>query len=377
MKKLISLVLCLGMLMGILSLVSFAGENVVIGYGAEWDAVTYEWASDDEDGPDAPSGWLNSTDSETWTKKTLPLCVDAYSGYHNHGELTHTIIEGFNAHRTFLRKTFTLTDASDYKVMTLSVIYDEAPVIYINGEEVWTASGYHDSGYVTVDLSDKLDTLKDGKNTVCVKFENSPTGGGSMMDLSLKLNDTGVNADGTVIATGATCDGIVGFGDINDPKNVLDGNNDSCCGSGWDANATMSVTVNFLATVNLEKVKVACKNEGAPESGAWGTYDVYALNGETETKIGTINAMPDGTTVELDDAVEANGVKIVITSWNGSAWAAIADVWAYGSDIGGDTDTPDTPVEPPKNGDATVFAVVFAAVAMFGMAVVVTKKVNA
>ena len=37
----------------------------------------------------------------------------------------------------------------------------------------------------------------------------------------------------------------------------------------------------------------------------------------------------------------------------------------------------DTPVEPPKNGDATVFAVVFATVAVLGMAVVVTKKVHA
>ena len=41
------------------------------------------------------------------------------------------------------------------------------------------------------------------------------------------------------------------------------------------------------------------------------------------------------------------------------------------------TTEPDDPVEPPKTGDATVYALVLAVVALVGMGVVVTKKVKA
>ena len=55
------------------------------------------------------------------------------------------------------------------------------------------------------------------------------------------------------------------------------------------------------------------------------------------------------------------------TTKDGAVWTVPADLVPV---------DPDAPVEPPKTGDNTVFAVVFILISLFGMAVVATKKVR-
>ena len=86
----------------------------------------------------------------------------------NHGDMTHTLVT--SSHKTFMRKTFTVEDASACTSLVLSVIYDEDPVVYINGEQVWSATGYHDGGYVDASLDTSL--LKNGENTIYGEFKN-------------------------------------------------------------------------------------------------------------------------------------------------------------------------------------------------------------
>ncbi|MBE6543033.1 MAG: hypothetical protein E7675_01395, partial [Ruminococcaceae bacterium] len=224
MKKLISMVLCLGMLMGILSIASFADETELVAKGSEWSYVYYELVEGEEPTP-APEGWTTGTDADTWEVGATPFAGAAYTSPNAQTVLTSSF-------EAYLVKTFTVEDASAVKVLTLSVIYDEDPVVYINGTEVWSTGGYNDKAYTSVDLSDKTDLLKDGENVIAVSFRNAINGGGALMDLGLTC-DTEVkyiNDDGTVIASGATSEGFASFGGINAPTNVLDGDNGSCCG---------------------------------------------------------------------------------------------------------------------------------------------------
>ena len=388
MKKLLSLAMALTLVLASFAMfaVSSSAETAeLVAKGAEWDVIT----SEDPDAT-APEGWLDGTDTAEWTPMAAPICGEAYSGGHNHGDMTHSIVT--SAHKTFMRKTFTVADASKCVTLTLGVIYDEDPVVYVNGTQVWTATSYNDREYVVTALDTAL--LKDGENTICVEFKNAVGGGGSMLDLYLTADayDSAIKEDGSVVITNVTKEGFAEFGGINVPSNILDGVNNNCSGSNWDANAEQFFTVTFLDKVDLSKVVVSCKAEGAPaDGGAWGTYDIYAINGETETKIGTIDAygavdaeeveFDGGKSLDLAEAVEADGIKIVITSWNGSAWAQVADVWVFGSEIEEeqppvvDPDpTPDPEPEPPVAGDATALIAVLAVVALLGGAVV-SKKV--
>lgn len=326
MKKLLSLALVLTLVLStfaMLTVSSSAEETTLVEKGSEWQVLTY-----DNSDATAPEGWQNGA-GEGWEAMNAPICGEWYSGGHNHNGMEHTLVTG--THKTYMRKTFTVADASAYSSLLLNIIYDEDPTVYINGEQVFTATGYHDSSYVDSPVAPTV--LKDGENTICVEFTNAPSGGGSMLDLALVANDSCINDDGSVIISGTACSPTIPYVGNNAPSNVLDGNTNTVCGYGWNPNEEMSVTLTFLAPVLLDKVTVDCKKEGDPAEGAWGTYEIFALNGETATSIGSVDAYPEGRSIELAEGVEATGVKVVITSWNGSAWACVADIMAYGSEI--------------------------------------------
>ncbi len=119
------------------------------------------------------------------------------------------------------------------------------------------------------------------------------------------------------------------FGEINDPHNILDGDNTSVCGSGYNASLEQSITIDFGENIHLYTLTISCKDEGTPaQGGPWGTYDLYAVKNGITTKIATdVEAYPTGSTVTLTQTVALDALKIVITSWNGSCWACVADVY--------------------------------------------------
>ena len=99
-----------------------------------------------------------------------------------------------------------------------------------------------------------------------------------------------------------------------------------------------------------------------------GTYKIEAWVDGKWVELGTADALIEGDKLDVD--VETDKIKITITSWTNTNWASIAEL-SFDAEI-----IENKPVQPPHTGDATMFAVVFAAVAMLGMAVVVTKKLR-
>ena len=137
---------------------------------------------------------------------------------------------------------------------------------------------------------------------------------------------------GNILNMTASCTGFAGFGDLNKPENVLDGDETTVCGSGFDANAEQSVTVTFPYAEDVKYILVQCKNEGTTTNadGSRGTYDVYAILDGVETLIASgipaITGPAGGYTITLDEAVRAKAIKVVITSWQGNCWACVADL---------------------------------------------------
>lgn len=171
-----------------------------------------------------------------------------------------------------------------------------------------------------------------------------------------------------------TAQGFLNFGPINAPENVLDGNQDTVTGSGFNADVEQSVTLQFSAATNVKSVFIQCKDEGntTNDDGTRGTYDIYAIVGGNATKIASdvpaVTGTDGGKTVELSTPVKADAIKVVITSWQGDCWACVADLKVQ--DANGWISS------GVATGDSTVVFAVVAVVALLGMGVVVTKKVT-
>lgn len=374
MKKALIIILTLTLLFGTLALFASAETTELIEKESEWEYSLVE----EEAGAEAPAGWLDKTDSASWEKDSAPFAGSAWPN-----SISQTIFPCGNF-TAFLRKTFTLDDASQVTELTMTVIYDEDPVIYVNGTEVWSAGGYQDQRYQKVNLNEAISALKNGENIVCVKFQNAV--GGSVFDMTLTA-EIGEKApdptdDTQVKVAAVTTTGFANFGAINDPENVLDMDQNSVTGSGFNAGAEQSVTVTFIKKYDLTSIFVQCKDEGTTtnDDGTRGTYQVYAINGNTETLIEEIPAVTGtdgGHTIALTAPVAADAVKIKIVSWQGDCWACVADVAFEGTASSAVNPPVDPPVDPPviDTGDNTAVIAVLAVVALIGSAVVVSKKV--
>lgn len=363
MKKFTALFLAVLMTAFLGAFCTSAAESDVLPKASEWEYLTYEGTAEDIPA-DIPSGWLEGTDYGA-TKAQAPFAAPTYAK-----DITNTKF-AYQYFAAYLRTTFTVEKASDVTTLMMYVIYDENPVVYINGEEVWSAEGYKDTDYIAVDLSEKISILKNGTNTVCVYFENVV--GGALYDMALSTQaQPKVDENGKVSISSVTTTGFSNFGSVNAPENILDMDQDTCTGSTFDAGKEQSVTMNFVGKTSISEIFVQCKDEGITtnDDGSRGTYDIYAYNGEIETKLGSIKAFTGtdgGATLKLEEPVEADSIKIVITSWQGDKWACVADAYVVAAEES------NPPVNPPAGGEHTALIVALAAIALFGTAFAVTK----
>ena len=92
-----------------------------------------------------------------------------------------TIYSG--AQGLWIRKKVTL-DVQDLSSLKFELIYDEDPVIYINGTEVYRTTGWHDGSYKDITATINKTTLNlQGDNEIAIHFV--PGGGGSCLDFSI------------------------------------------------------------------------------------------------------------------------------------------------------------------------------------------------
>ena len=330
MKKFLSVLIALTLLLcglATFAVSSSAKATELLEIESEWEYIVYEESADGLTAT-APDGWLDGSDDAEWTEGYAPFAGQGGNGM----AVTFFDYANFSA---YLRTTFTVKDLDAIKALELSVIFDENPTIYLNGEVIWTADGYLDKDYTNYDITEAaLPLMKEGENTVCVEFSN--VYGGSVFDAYITAYDqvTLVDDEGYVVFSGATSEGFTNFGAINAPTNVLDGDQSTVCGSGWNPDVTQAITATFKGAVKVTEVYVQCKNEGTTshEDGMTrGSYDIYLINGDTETQINeepvpALTIDDGGYTITLDEATEATGVKIVITDWLGTNWACLADV---------------------------------------------------
>lgn len=89
-----------------------------------------------------------------------------------------------------VRRHFNLTADDLQKIMegTLQLLcsYDEFPIVYINGERLWSANGYNDNNYAEYTIPEEMkQKLRVGDNVLAVSLQQG--GGGGHIDYALAL----------------------------------------------------------------------------------------------------------------------------------------------------------------------------------------------
>ena len=349
MKKIASFILALLLILPCLgSFGVLAQEEELLPQQSEWKYLVVEENKDDGYVSENPEGWPSAPSVSDWETGMAPFAGAAYAK-----PIANTVLP-YSYFSAWMYCEFTVDDPSEISELIMSVIYDEDPQVYLNGELVWTENGYKDDSYVQVDISDSISLLNSGVNTLSVFFGNMM--GGALFDMSLTAcfgQPQIIDSEGKVIIKSVSTDGFTSFGSLNDPSNVLDMDQTSVTGSNFNPEKEQSLTAVFKGKVSISEIFVQCKDEGSTdnEDGTRGTYEIYSYCDGEQTDLGEIPAVTGsdgGYTLVLDDATEADSIKIVITSWQGDCWACIADIYVVAADEEIDI-TPSTPVITPDS----------------------------
>ena len=123
------------------------------------------------------AGYQSTTfDYSSWAIGQSGFGIEAYKK-----DWYGTIYSG--AQGLWIRKKVTL-DVQDLSSLTFELIYDEDPVIYINGTEVYRTTGWHDGSFKDITATiDKTTLNLQGDNEIAIHFV--PGGGGSCLDFSI------------------------------------------------------------------------------------------------------------------------------------------------------------------------------------------------
>ena len=127
------------------------------------------------------AGYQSATfDYSSWAVGQSGFGISAYQK-----DWYGTIFSG--AQGLWIRKKVTL-DVQDLSSLTFELIYDEDPVIYINGTEVYRATGWHDGSFKDITATiDKTTLNLQGDNEIAIHFV--PGGGGSCLDFSIYCSE--------------------------------------------------------------------------------------------------------------------------------------------------------------------------------------------
>ena len=183
MQKKISLILAFLMVLSVFVAVSVTATAAtsstgdLIAKGDTWYCHSGDYVGSCEAG--APSEtWTTDDTYLTWEQMQAPFG----DGTYNPCAGTKTSLGSvFSA---YLVKVFDLANVDSIDTLTMRICYDQDPLVFVNGNLVWSATGWTSGGaYATVDLDPSI--LKSGKNVVAVYFCNPAGGGGAAMDLSL------------------------------------------------------------------------------------------------------------------------------------------------------------------------------------------------
>ncbi len=120
----------------------------------------------------APENWTAvDFDDSSWTSGEGPIgnvkCVGTNSNF---------VVAGGNT--MYVRQSFEIEDLSEYEGVTLkmNLLYDQDPSIYLNGNLIYSTSGYT-TGYTTIDLGSTCTKyLREGTNVLATAAPNEANG---------------------------------------------------------------------------------------------------------------------------------------------------------------------------------------------------------
>ena len=178
MKKTLSLILALLMVASVVSFgaVSVSADNAVDLVAMSSDGWTYVVGGADLT---FPEGWQVGKNIGEWKTDGIAPMGNGQGGFNA------TFIDGAKAAAV---KEFQVVDADKCETLELGVRYDEDPVVYLNGTEVFSAEMWHDGSFKVVDITAYSDLLVEGTNYIAIELKQ--TSGGFGFDLYLKA--TGV-----------------------------------------------------------------------------------------------------------------------------------------------------------------------------------------
>ena len=132
-----------------------------------------------------PANWFASTfDDSGWTAGKGPFC----GGDTNMQGWTRW--DNASGSDLFVRRHINLSndDLANIDRLALRIAYDQDPVVYVNGVQVWNAGGWkgNETDYTTVVLSENhVNLLKEGDNVIAVKAGRG--GGGQYLNFALDV----------------------------------------------------------------------------------------------------------------------------------------------------------------------------------------------
>ncbi len=348
MKKTVSLVLSVFMILSLVTMGAFsvsAEEVTLIEAGSEWSY--YDTREDDT----LPENW-NTTgfDVSAWEKSLAPF-GNSWSSGHN-----TSIEQGEVGIQVCFVKTFEVSDPAAFEALYLGFYYDENPVVYLNGVEVLTKSGYNTS-LAEFDFTDAKEHLVKGTNTIAVLMKNASTGYGFNFDLSLKGGAAAeplpaINEDGTINFVSIEKVGFSDFGNVNKVENLLDGDVNSCSGSGRNMDAEQGFIFTIIEEVEITQIYLQCKGyednvQTSHEDGVtFGYYDIYIGDELVADDVPAVSAMDGGSTVTFENPIKGTTIKVMLDGeWYASNWANLADIVVRNEAVEED------PVDPPSGED--------------------------
>lgn len=139
---------------------------------------TWEYYKSSTNNPAA--GWNNTGFTGNWST--------GKAGFGNRGDVAPVGTE-WSGENTwiFVRKTFTIDDLSKFKgaAIKLDTFYDDTPVFYLNGQEIYSNGTNWVDNFTTVLIDGKSGLLKEGENVLAISINQHV--GGCYIDCGLSF----------------------------------------------------------------------------------------------------------------------------------------------------------------------------------------------
>lgn len=152
--------------------------------GGPWECLYYLPNTNTDLNAAVKAKWYATTEDESdWAKGHGPFSSERDAFFYTPW--------GSSLRPLLVRRHFTLTeeDLASIKSVKLLISYDENPKVYLNGTQIYSASGWSDSNYATMTLtSSQRKKLVEGDNVIAVSLMQG--GGSGHLDFGLDITFT-------------------------------------------------------------------------------------------------------------------------------------------------------------------------------------------